>query len=219
MRRAFGMTLGILATTAGQFVAACGGSDASTAPVDTTATSSGTGGSATTGSSGAATTGAAGSSNGAAGTMSGAGGANGSGTSGTSTGAGGGSGGSTVSSGSGGTSVADASGGAGGALKDASSSDAKGKDGGGPVRDAAGCVPSDADRCDSCTSSRCCVELDACEANAACKAAYAAIDACIGDAGSAKRERGCYNQFAATDQRAKTLADCVIASCPNQCNL
>jgi len=130
------------------------------------------------------------------------------------TGAGGG-------TGSGGTMVVDdASSGAGGVPTDASSADAP--ENGGAIRDRTtdrACPPSDADRCDTCTSSRCCVELDACDANATCKAAYAAIDACIGDSARTARERTCYDQFAMKDQRAKNLADCVIANCANPCNL
>jgi hypothetical protein len=223
MKRHLRVVLGILVTSASQFGLACGGDDASA--LVNTATSSGTGGSDTTGSAGAATTtssGAGGDSNGAGGAStvattatSGAGGSNGSGgpssgTAGTGVGPGG-------ASGSGGQSVADASGGTGGGSKDASAGGT-----GGATRDAGadrGCVPSDADRCDNCTASRCCVELDTCEANAACKDGYAAIDACIGDSGRANRERACYTQFGMTDQRAKNLADCVVANCMNQCNL
>jgi len=135
----------------------------------------------------------------------------------------GGAAGSTGSSGSGGGVAPDASTGSGGTARDASVAG----DGPSAIRDAASertavdgaCTEGTTDRCDTCTDARCCAQVDACEANAACKAAFAKIDACIGDSGSLNRIRNCYTTFEQTDATARNLGQCVANRCTNQCRL
>jgi hypothetical protein len=182
---------------------ACGGESA------TPATMSGESG-ASGGGTSSATAGAAGDSNGASGTSNGG-----------DQGAGG-------SQGTGGAEGPDASSGAGGAAtnKDASAA----KDATNTIRDAASertavdgaCTEGVTDRCDTCTDARCCTQVDACEANAACKAAFAKIDACVGDAGNLARVRNCYMTFEQTNNTggtARNLSQCVANRCTNQCRL
>jgi hypothetical protein len=130
------------------------------------------------------------------------------------------------SSGSGGGETPDASGAGGGAAKDASVVG----DAPSAIRDAASertavdgaCSEGTTDRCDTCTDARCCTQIDACEANAACKAAFAKIDACIGDSGNLNRIRNCYMTFEqanGTGATARNLGQCVANRCTNQCRL
>src|SRR5450432_228150 len=120
------------------------------------------------------------------------------------------------SSESGGAELPDASKGTGGAAKDASAA----ADAPSTIRDAAseraaadgGCTEGTTDRCDTCSDARCCTQIDACEANPACKAAFAKIDGCIGDAGSLNRVRNCYLAFEGangTGGTARNLAQCI----------
>jgi len=135
----------------------------------------------------------------------------------------GGAAGSIGTSGSGGGETADASSGSGGGAKDASVT----ADATNPIRDAAtertaidgACAEGTTDRCDTCTDARCCAQIDACEANAACKAAFAKIDACVGDSGNLNRVRNCYVTFEQTNATARNLGQCVANRCTNQCRL
>jgi hypothetical protein len=182
---------------------ACGGESA------TPATMSGESGASGSGGTSSATAGAAGDSSGASGSSNGG-----------EQGAGG-------SPGTGGVETSDASSGAGGAeTKDASAT----KDATGTIRDAASertaidgaCTEGVTDRCDTCTDARCCTQVDACEANAACKAAFAKLDACVGDAGTLARVRNCYTAFEQTNNTggtARNLSQCVANRCTNQCRL
>jgi hypothetical protein len=136
----------------------------------------------------------------------------------------GGSPGSSGSPGTGGGEPVDASSGTGGASsKDASVNvDART-----PIRDAASertlvdgaCTEGTTDRCDTCTDARCCTEVDACEANAVCKAAFAKLDTCIGDAGTLNRVRNCYMAFEQSNATARNLGQCAANRCTNQCRL
>jgi hypothetical protein len=163
---------------------------------------------------------------GGAGTSSATAGASGD-SSGVSGGSNGGAPGSAGTTAAGGNEAPDASSGAGGAAKkDASATG----DAPNPIRDAASertavdgaCTEGTTDRCDTCTDARCCTQVDECEANAACKAAFAKIDACIGDSGSLNRIRNCYQTFEqtnGTNGTARNLGQCVANRCTNQCRL
>lgn len=94
------------------------------------------------------------------------------------------------------------------------------KDGGRTGADG-GCSQAAEDKCDTCTEKHCCAQLDMCDANLECKRAFAAIDGCIGDAGSAAVSKQCYKTFGdtqGTGQTAKNLVDCIIAQCPGVCH-
>lgn len=100
------------------------------------------------------------------------------------------------------------------------------EDGGGAKKDGGrteadgGCSQTAEDKCDTCTEKHCCVQLDMCDANATCSAAFAAIDTCIGDSSAEATIKKCYTTFGdtpGTGQTAKNLYDCVVAQCAAQC--
>ena len=74
------------------------------------------------------------------------------------------------------------------------------------------------DACDLCTAAKCCPEESACMADAACKSADDALDAC--EAKAEKAGSGlphCYDAFGAMGTLAKKRADCIRSSCSKEC--